>query len=159
MKLFDENDAKKIANSYEMVPDGVYDASQYGEIISKIFSYLESIDFDQSLSGIQFMMNCINECYDINDSELKFNSSKSNDVVVSLCYFVINSLSHFDSETLYEFMKVHREEVIPNAIEDSKALPFYDLRSDTQYIMDILDEVSTSEFNFNESEEGNDGIK
>jgi hypothetical protein len=159
--MFDKYDAKKIADSYEMIPDGVYDASQYGEIISKVFSYLEGVNFNQEGCGIQFMMDCINECYDISDNESQFNPSKSNDVIISLCYFVINSLSHFDDETLNEFMKVHREEVIPNAIEDSKALPFYDFKNDAQYISDILDEISRGEFNeYNtDSKEGDDGIK
>lgn len=142
--MFDDGDAERLADTFGRVPDGVFDASQYGQIFENIFCCIENIDFNSPTTGIQFMMNCINECYDNDFND--FNNSKATDVIIALSYFVINSLSSFEEDSLEEFMRIHRDEVIPNAIEETKALPFYDIKNDVLNIMNVLDEISNGDY-------------
>lgn len=128
--MFDEGDAEKLSNLGDLVPDGVFDASNYARILSNVFeSMVKMEDEDNPTHRIQFMMDCINECSEHRSSDGDFSTENVSDVVTALSYFVMNLYSYLNPEQKHAFYNYHKNHAIPQTFRECEAMPFYEIEN------------------------------
>jgi hypothetical protein len=89
---------------------------------------MSTTDFTSDESRMEFMMKCINECYDKEDEDVLVEDNVFG-VVLGLCFNYSNIVSNlvvdgFNIEEYYSFLK---GEVLPAMKEESKSLPYWDI--------------------------------
>lgn len=129
--MFNDDDADKIANMDNLIPDGIIDGSQYAMIVSNIVGYLSEVEKGDYISGITWVMRCVNECYDPETNQVS--TSRSTDVATAMSYVLLTMLDCVEDEALSEFIRIQKEEVIPELIESSTTIPYYDVMSDNAH--------------------------
>lgn len=132
--MFNDDDLKKILNTNELIPDGVIDGSQYAQIIGHIIDYLSQVEVGDYTSGVTWVMRCVNECYDPNTS--KVDNSRATDVATALAYVLLTMLSIVDEDDLYEFIRIQKDDIVPELIRTSDAVPYYDMTDEFSEIVD-----------------------
>ena len=131
--MFDKDDPERLAQHSDSVPDGLIDGTQYAQIIENITDALTNLKMNDYVSGITFVMNCVNQCYDA-DSKGVINPLKAVDTATALAYFVMSladALDQVDPELLEEYIQHHQDVVVPQINANKTALPFYNSDCDT----------------------------
>lgn len=138
--MFNDDDMDKLADSGMRVPDGVFDASVYAQILSDMFDYIKEMDSDDFSSNIHFMMRCVNLAYDFVDGKTpEFSKDRAEDTITALSYFVMQMYANLDPKVKEEFLHHHENEVIPDTFSECKALPVYDLSDEVDSIFEVTD--------------------
>ena len=132
--MFNDDDLEKILNTSELIPDGVIDGSQYAQIIGNIVDYLSQIEVGDYTSGVTWVMRCVNECYDSNTG--KVDNSRATDVATALAYVLLTMLSIVDEDDLYEFIRIQKDDIVPELIRTADAVPYYDMTDEFSEIVD-----------------------
>ncbi len=129
--MFNDGDAEKLSQLGDLIPDGIYDASNYARVLSTLFdSIMEmNVNDDDPKFRIQFMMDCINQCVDSSSTDSEFSTENVSDVVTALSYFVMNLYSYLSSEQKDEFFSYHSDHMIPQTLLECQAMPFYEVQN------------------------------
>lgn len=122
--MFNDDDADKIAGMDNLVPDGLIDGSQYADITANIIEYLSDVKKGDYISGITWVMRCVNECYDPETNQVS--TTRSTDVATAMSYVLLTLLDCVEDYHLEEFIRIQREEVMPELKETSTSIPYYD---------------------------------
>jgi len=137
--MFDDGDAEKLSDVGDRIPDGVYDATSYAQILSDILGHMKNLDPERAESNISFMMKMINLCYIFKEyEEPKFIQERAEDTITALSYYVMNLIPNVDPELLGEFFKHQEEETIPKTFSECIALPIYDLTEELEHVLEML---------------------
>lgn len=109
--------------------DGMTDGSESHMILESIVDIMSKTDFTSDESRMELMMNCINLCYENNDSEDILVEDNVFGVILGLCFNYSNIISNlvvdgFNVDEYYSFLK---NEVLPVMREESKSLPYWDI--------------------------------
>lgn len=146
--MFEHGDADKFNMMNSSIPDGVIDASNFSDTLCKIVEYMSFLEPDRFDKGIMFMMNCINLCYEDNEdgTRSEFSQKKAEDAITALGQYVMELYLFLPEDSRSEFIRYQREESLPEAIEQCKALPFYDIEDDVNNILDVMDQISAGDF-------------
>lgn len=133
MKMFDDNDYDNMINTGIRVPDAIIDGRQYAEIFKTLSEFLENTDGSKYESNILWIMRCINECFETDESTgvTEFNQSKASDVVTALSYFCMTmSVAMDDAGMKEQYFQHQNETVIPQLFSECETIPYYDFSKD-----------------------------
>jgi len=144
--MFNEDDYNHILNTQSMVPDGVINGSQYANIFKSLSNRLENINPLDFSSGIRWIMECVNECYE--DGATEMSLSRASDVVTSLAYFCMTlHAAMIELGVSEEYFKHQNESVIPELFAECETIPWYDFSEKINMITDMMDKKGESETN------------
>lgn len=126
--MFNEKDFDHIDKMQNSMADGITDGSDSHMILESLVDIMSTTDFTSDESRMEFMMKCINECYDKEDEDVLVEDNVFG-VVLGLCFNYSNIVSNlvvdgFNIEEYYSFLK---GEVLPAMKEESKSLPYWDI--------------------------------
>lgn len=126
--MFNEKDFDHIEKMQNAMADGMTDGSESHMILENLVDIMSTTDFTSDESRMEFMMKCINECYDKEDEDVLVEDNVFG-VVLGLCFNYSNIVSNlvvdgFNIEEYYSFLK---GEVLPAMKEESKSLPYWDI--------------------------------
>jgi hypothetical protein len=126
--VFNEKDFDHIEKMQNAMADGMTDGSESHMILENLVDIMSTTDFTSDESRMEFMMKCINECYDKEDEDVLVEDNVFG-VVLGLCFNYSNIVSNlvvdgFNIEEYYSFLK---GEVLPAMKEESKSLPYWDI--------------------------------
>ena len=143
MKVFDDDDAENLVNADQRIPDGIIDGTQYAEIFKNLVGYMKKIKPESYISNITWVMSAMNECYKDNESGIgsEIDKTKATDVVTALSYFVMTLITSMDEEVFDEYIKIQEEEVIPDLFQNAETIPYYDMSSEINGLLEFFDEV------------------
>lgn len=139
--MFNDDDVNHMMNSNTRVPDGVINGLQYAEIFKELNGYLESTNTQDFQSGIRWIMNCVNACYEEESTE--FSKSRAADVVTALAYFCMTMQTGLTAlGQAEEYFRHQNEEVIPQLFAECESIPWYDFSEEVKMLaaMDNDDE-------------------
>lgn len=128
--MFKKKDFDHIDKMQNTMADGILDATDSFTALSDIVDIICKTDFNSDVSRMEMMMHCINLCYSKDeDGEDVLDEEKCVFVIVALCFNYSNIMSNlvmdgFDIKDYFRFLK---EEVIPNMLEESKTIPYWDI--------------------------------
>ncbi len=128
--MFNDKDFDHIQKMENEMPDGILDGSESHMILENIVNIMSETDFTSDESRMEFMMQCINICYeDPNDDESALVEDNVFGVILGLCFNYSNIVSNlivdgFNVDEYYSFLK---SEVLPTMKEESKSLPYWDI--------------------------------
>jgi hypothetical protein len=127
--MFNEEDFNHIEKMKSSMADGMTDGSESHMILEEIVELMSKTDFTSDESRMEFMMNCINICYQDEDGEPVLVEDKMFGVILGLCFNYSNIISNlivdgFNVDEYYEFLQ---KEVLPVMREESKSLPYWDV--------------------------------
>ena len=128
--MFNDKDFDHIQKMENEMPDGILDGSESHMILENIVNIMSETDFASDESRMEFMMQCINICYeDPSDDESALVEDNVFGVVLGLCFNYSNIVSNlivdgFNVDEYYSFLK---SEVLPAMKEESKSLPYWDI--------------------------------
>ena len=149
MKLFNDDDPERLANFEGSIPDGFIDGSQYAKIVRNITGYIDDLKPDDYVSGITFVMKCVNECYedDTGDESVisKISNDRAVDTVTALSYFVLTLCEQLEEDHLKQYVQHHYDEVLPELDGNAQTIPFYDISSNVNDFIEMLDNLDESE--------------
>lgn len=128
--MFNDKDFDHIQKMENEMPDGILDGSESHMILENIVNIMSETDFASDESRMEFMMQCINICYeDPSDDESALVEDNVFGVILGLCFNYSNIVSNlivdgFNVDEYYSFLK---SEVLPAMKEESKSLPYWDI--------------------------------
>lgn len=126
--MFNEDDVTHMMNNQTRIPDGIINGKQYADIFKTLSNDLESTNPDDFQSGIRWIMNCVNACY---EDQNVWSKTKSADVVTALAYFSMTMLKGLielgEAENYFTYQN---EEVIPQLFSECETIPWYDFSED-----------------------------
>lgn len=137
--MFDDNDYENMINTSIRVPDAIIDGRQYADIFKKLSDLLENTDGSQYESNILWIMRCVNECFESNDSTgiTSFSDSRAADVVTALAYFCMTmSVAMDDAGMKQQYFQHQNETVIPQLFSECETIPYYDFSKDIKALED-----------------------
>ena len=127
--MFNEEDFNHIEKMKSSMADGMTDGSESHMVLEEIVGLMSKTDFTSDESRMEFMMNCVNICYQDEDGEPVLDEDKMFGVILGLCFNYSNIISNlivdgFNVDEYYEFLQ---KEVLPVMREESKSLPYWDV--------------------------------
>lgn len=127
--MFKDKDFEFIDKMDNTIADGITDGTESHLMLENIVNLMSEIDFSYDESRMEFMMKCINLCYEQEDGEDVLVEDNVFNVILALCFNYSNIISNlvvdgFNIEDYYHFLKT---EVLPQMAEESKALPYWDI--------------------------------
>jgi hypothetical protein len=128
--VFNDKDFDHIQKMENAMPDGIVDGSESHIILENIVNVMSETDFTSDESRMEFMMQCINFCYEKpDDDESALVEDNVFGVILGLCFNYSNIVSNlivdgFNVDEYYSFLK---SEVLPTMKEESKTLPYWDI--------------------------------
>jgi hypothetical protein len=154
VKLFNDDDPERLANFEGSVPDGFIDGSQYAKIVRNITGYISELKQDNYVSGITFVMKCVNECYEDDTGDenniSKVSKDRAIDTVTALSYFVLTLCEQLEEDHLKEYVQHHYDQVLPELDSNSQTIPYYDISNDVDNFISMLNEIDESDEDDNE---------
>lgn len=145
--MFDDQDPERLANVDMTIPDGIIDGTQYANIMENIINSLSELDTSQYVSGITWVMRCVNECYptDEGSDQTKISPSRATDAVTALAYLVMTMTEVIDEDDFKEYIRHQQEVVIPELYDGCKTIPYYDINDDVNRILEMMDNFEVDE--------------
>jgi len=127
--MFNEEDFNHIEKMRSSMADGMTDGSESHMVLEQIVGLMSKTDFTSDESRMEFMMNCVNICYQDEEGEPVLVEDKMFGVILGLCFSYSNIISNlivdgFNVDEYYEFLQ---KEVLPVMREESKSLPYWDV--------------------------------
>jgi hypothetical protein len=145
--LFDDDDAERLASFEGAIPDGIIDGRQYAGIVKNILEHLSELKADDYVSGMTFVMRCVNECYywDEESNSQKVNITKAVDTVTALSYYILTLRDIIHDDDFAHFIQIQNDEVIPEIMSGAETIPYYDISKFDDAINGMLDMLEIDE--------------
>jgi hypothetical protein len=127
--MFNEEDFNHIEKMRSSMADGMTDGSESHMVLEQIVGLMSKTDFTSDESRMEFMMNCVNICYQDEEGEPVLVEDKMFGVILGLCFNYSNIISNLivDGFTVDEYYEFLQKEVLPVMREESKSLPYWDV--------------------------------
>lgn len=145
--MFDDQDPERLANVDMTIPDGIIDGTQYANIMESLVNSLSELDTSQYVSGITWVMRCVNECYPTEEGsdQTKVSPSRATDAITALAYLVMTMTELIDDDDFKDYITHQQNVVIPDLFESCKTIPYYDINDDVNRILEMMDNFKVDE--------------
>lgn len=145
--MFDDQDPERLANVDMTIPDGIIDGTQYANIMESLVSSLSELNTSEYVSGITWVMRCVNECYPTEDDsdQTKVSPSRATDAVTALAYLVMTMTELIDEDDMRDYIMHQQNVVIPDLFESCKTIPYYDINDDVNRIVEMMQNFEVDE--------------
>lgn len=142
--MFDDDDPEMLASFDESIPDGIIDGTQYAHILKNLLVSLSELEPDSQVSGIRWVMQCVNECYD-HSGQSVVSTTRSTDTVTALGYIIMTMLDVIDPEDFNDYLDFQMNRVLPEVLSNAEAVPFYNISMDVDDVIKQIQESGEDE--------------
>ena len=148
----DEDEERRWSKRRFNVCDGVLSPSNYSEIHSDIISGLHKLDSTYFGLNLSFVTRCNSQVWEEIDevTPMKFDQERAGDVITILADLITQMVPLIDEGSWKKFLKLQREEFVPEIADDFTLLEFYDVMETVEHILDVFDGLASGQLDIND---------